>query len=244
MNFDRKWLTAIRDAAITTPEYKRILITKHVPPNLHLLSRGIGKRRAAVFIPLCNRNGEASVIFTLRSQHVGTHKGQVSFPGGHIEVEEGAIRAAMRETHEELGMSIGTLHSIGLCQTIPAVTGTLVTPVLGFVERDVGDLGHLEPHEGEVERVFTRSIRQLCDPQYRSYEQLNRSIPSLSASAAAAGGHSRAEGSGGERAAQKVTMPVYGAEEGPERIWGLTAMIMEAVLNNAILPAMPKEREN
>ena len=42
------------------------------------------KKAAAILIPLCNFQGLPSVIFTLRSSTVGTHKGQVSFPGGHV----------------------------------------------------------------------------------------------------------------------------------------------------------------
>mmetsp|Transcript_40143 Transcript_40143/g.65946 ORF Transcript_40143/g.65946 Transcript_40143/m.65946 type:complete len:174 (+) Transcript_40143:1-522(+) len=59
-------------------------------------------RHAAVLIPLCNVNGRASILFTVRTDKVSTHKGQVSFPGGHLEPGETAAAAALRETGEEL----------------------------------------------------------------------------------------------------------------------------------------------
>lgn len=36
--------------------------------------KGENKRRAAVLIPICNRNGLASVLFTVRTETVSTHK--------------------------------------------------------------------------------------------------------------------------------------------------------------------------
>lgn len=179
-------------------------------------------KQASVFIPLCNRHGVASVLFTVRSQHVGTHKGQVSFPGGHLEPGEAEIAAAHRETFEELGFTIGKLFTIGNCQTLPAKTLTPVHPVIGFIEQDVGDFEHFEPSAGEVERVFTRSIEQLLDPAYKRYEVLQR-----------------------DEKSPKVTMPVFGwpdengdknSIEYQERIWGLTAMILESVLANIVAP--------
>jgi len=35
---------------------------------------------------------------------VGTHKGQVSFPGGMLEKDETAVQGAVRETCEEIGV--------------------------------------------------------------------------------------------------------------------------------------------
>ncbi|CAN0115412.1 unnamed protein product, partial [Ectocarpus sp. 6 AP-2014] len=34
-------------------------------------------RRAAVLVPLCNRDGVASLLFTVRSSNVSSHKGEV-----------------------------------------------------------------------------------------------------------------------------------------------------------------------
>lgn len=166
-------------------------------------------RRAAVLVTLCSRHSTPSLLFTLRTSDVGTHRGQVSFPGGHIESNETAIDAAIRETYEELGSDIGNIDIVGVCQTIPAITGTLVTPVIGFLQNDVGDFEKFNPSIAEVEKIFTRSIDELMQPEYKSVETLQR------------GGRS-------------VAIPSYGS--GKERIWGLTAFILDPILTNLIRP--------
>ena len=70
-------------------------------------------RKAAVMLPLCNVNGAASCLFTKRTEEVGTHKGQVSFPGGHVDVGETSIEAAQRELVEELGSAAGRTTVLG-----------------------------------------------------------------------------------------------------------------------------------
>ena len=66
------------------------------------------KRRAAVLVPLCLLDGELGVLFTKRSAtRVGSHKGHVSFPGGHMDAGETAREAALREYEEEVGLGLG-----------------------------------------------------------------------------------------------------------------------------------------
>ena len=216
---------------IETQPFSRLPISKYIPIDLHLkkTEKLQSTRSASIFVPLCNRNGVASILYTLRSQSVGTHKGQVSFPGGMNNEGEDEATAATRETIEEIGKSVGNIQIIGLGQTVYSVTGVLVTPVIGFIERDVGDLTHFTPEEREVESIFTRSIAELVDPINKSYETY-------------------------EREGRKATMPVYGgdvngagfgtkemadliAPDGEiwsvrkERIWGLTGIVTEASVN-------------
>lgn len=206
---------------VVTPQ---VHISKIIPEDLHLpRAKTPEPRRAAVFIPLCNRHGEASVLFTVRSDYVGTHKGQVSFPGGHIDAHESAIEAAVREMYEELGDGIGPLQVLAVCQTVPAVTGTLVTPIIGFMESDVADFEHFQPHKGEVDTVFSRSIEQLTAPNYKTHELLTP-------------GSSRSRGG-------LLRMPVFGADAGRERIWGLTAFVLDAILTRCIMPAAPLQED-
>ena len=173
----------------------------------HLTS---GPKTAAVLVPFCNFQGVPSLIFTLRSTAVSTHKGQVSFPGGHINDGEGAIEAAIRETKEELGIGIGEIEIVTQLQAISAITGTMVTPVIGFLTKDFTDYSSFTPNPDEVERVFIRSIDQLIRPEYRTFETFHR------------------DGS-------STNIPVFGANEKEERIWGLTAFILGNVLDNIIV---------
>lgn len=176
--------------------------------NLHLKE---SRKKAAVLIPLCNRNGVASLIFTKRTDTVGTHKGQVSYPGGHLDTNETAVDAAVRETYEELGSDIGNIKILGVCQTIPAITGTLVTPVIGFLDKDIADFEHFNPSLDEVSVVFSRTVDHLSSDSYRSYEVLSRGGVEFKA-------------------------PCFGEKDDACRIWGLTAIITDAVLNCVLIP--------
>lgn len=207
MAFNESWIQAI-GRFCNHPVPKRVIISSYLPKEMHLLK---GKKQAAVLVPLCNRNGVASLLFTKRTDNVGTHKGQVSFPGGHLEPNETPTEAAVRETYEELGSNIGNIKILGVCQTIPAITGTLVTPVIGFLENDVKDFESFEPNDHEVSLLFSRSVELLNDPTFKSYEKLMRK---------------------GET--QSFTAPFFGPKSDDCRIWGLTAMILDAVLCNVI----------
>ncbi|KAJ1397094.1 NUDIX hydrolase domain-like protein [Ochromonadaceae sp. CCMP2298] len=223
MKFTAQWVSRMR-AAVAASKDGRLFIA----PIPKKIAQPVIKQ-AAVLIALCNRHGEASVLFTLRSNTVGTHKGQVSFPGGHMDKGESEVDAAFRETYEELGSGIGDIELIGLCQTIPAKTGTPVTPVVGFLSTDVGDFEDFCPSADEVDRVFTRSLAQLTDPGYKRYEMLS--------------GRKSDEG-------KTFRFPVFGgggedadtsSAEYEERVWGFTALVLEKTLEHLIIPTQEKE---
>lgn len=211
--FSPTWLNRIQTTCTQAPG-GRITISSHVGNDLieKNLQRANPKRTAAVLIPLCNRHGVSSLLFTQRSDDVSTHKGQVSFPGGHIDAGETPIDAAIRECYEELGDNIGNITVLGICQTIPAITGTLVTPVLAYIDKDIGDFEHFEPSPGEVKKVFTHSVEELLTPNFRTIQTY-------------------------ERNGVNFKMPVFN-EEADTRIWGLTAMILDGVLKACIQPTI------
>ena len=210
--FNKPWLDLIQARFSSFPHQRMpVFPTSHQ----HLITQqtSSSKRTASVFVSLCNRHGVASVLFTIRSNQVGTHKGQVSFPGGHIESGETAVEAAVRETLEELGSSVGELKCLGECQQIPAITGTMVTPVVGFYELDVRDFEHFSPSQEEVDKVFTVPLSTLLDPSFKKYETLSRHGVTLQ-------------------------FPYFGTKGEPECIWGLTGKVLDAVLTELIVPTM------
>lgn len=229
MKFDHRWSNAIKQT-VSKFEGGKVPIVKLPPAMARNMQDKPSARRAAVLVPLCNQNGVPSVLFTVRSTLVGTHKGQVSFPGGHIDEGETDVDAAIREAYEELGANIGPIHTLGVCQTVPAKTMTAVTPIIGFMETDVGNFEHFNPSAGEVDRVFCRSLEQLLDPAYKRYELLQR-----------------------DEKSPKVRMPVFGwpdengdqsSVEYEERIWGLTAWILDAVLREVVAPSRPPAEQS
>lgn len=101
------------------------LLEKILPPTL---------RAAAVLIPIIDHADELTVLFTQRSTNLRTHAGQVSFPGGRIENDDpGPLEAALRETHEEIGLASEFITPAGYLDPHLAMSGFWITPVIAFV---------------------------------------------------------------------------------------------------------------
>ena len=90
---------------------------------------------AAVLVPLVERATGLTVLLTQRAATLKDHAGQISFPGGRIEPEDGdAWHAALRETQEEIGLKPEFVEFAGYLPDHLVVTGFRVTPVVGFVD--------------------------------------------------------------------------------------------------------------
>jgi 8-oxo-dGTP pyrophosphatase MutT (NUDIX family) len=114
---------------------------------------------AAVLIAITDR-AEPGVILTVRREHMRTHAGQIAFPGGRIDDGEEAIRAALREAHEELLLNPTSVEIVGTLDQYRTVTGYVVTPVIGVIAPDP----RLTPHEDEVGEWFEAPLQALLNP--------------------------------------------------------------------------------
>jgi len=89
--------------------------------------------RAAVLVPLFNKEGNCHIVFTKRSDNVRYHKGEISFPGGVFEEKDGELqRTALREAFEEIGLKENDVQIIGTLDDIITVTQFIVTPFVGI----------------------------------------------------------------------------------------------------------------
>ena len=106
------------------------------------------------------------VLLTRRSERMRSHKGQISFPGGHREAHDAsAAAAATREAEEEAGIPPAAVEVIGYLDDYPTITRYLVTPVVGMVE----DLAEVKPCAREVAEIFEVPLSFLVDRA--SYER-------------------------------------------------------------------------
>jgi len=106
---------------------------------------------AAVLIPIIGGPENPLLLLTRRTETVATHKGQVSFPGGTRDPQDNTLMVtALRETHEELGLTSNQVEIVGAFHDYLAVTSVRVTPFVGFVKGRPA----LEPNPAEVAQVL------------------------------------------------------------------------------------------
>jgi len=127
-------------------------------------------RRAAVLVPVIGHASGATVLLTRRSDHLTAHAGQISFPGGKIEGTDATpLAAALRETHEEIGIPGETVDPLGYLDLYQTGTGFRIVPVVAMIEPGYT----LRVDENEVADVFEVPLAFLMRPnnhQRHSYE--------------------------------------------------------------------------
>ena len=125
---------------------------------------GAPLRPAAVLIALVERPVGVTLLLTLRSEALLKHSGQVAFPGGRVdETDHGVIEAALRETHEEIGIEPAAIEVLGELPQYRTGTGYLITPVVGLVDPAL-DVSTLKLEPAEVAEVFEVPLIFLMDP--------------------------------------------------------------------------------
>ena len=157
--------------------------------------------RAAVLVPLVERGGP-HVIFAKRTDRVGTHRGQISFPGGTIDpADRSPLDAALRESEEEVGLPRAAVEPLGaLDDTETFATQFVITPWVGVVREPVV----WRPDGEEIEEVIEVPFASLVERANFRVEHWER---------------------------DGVVRPVYFYDWGGEVIWGATARIVKHYLD-------------
>ncbi|OGP96060.1 MAG: hypothetical protein A2157_18900 [Deltaproteobacteria bacterium RBG_16_47_11] len=89
--------------------------------------------KAAVLVPLFEKEGSCHLLFTKRTHQVKHHKGEISFPGGMSDKEDGDLKkTALREASEEIGLNENDVQVLGTLDDIVTVTEFIVTPFVGI----------------------------------------------------------------------------------------------------------------
>ncbi|MGR3494519.1 CoA pyrophosphatase [Citreimonas sp.] len=125
------------------------------------LPAGRTLRPAGVLVAFVEQGDALALVLTKRSSRLKHHPGQIAFPGGkQEETDADVIAAALREAHEEVGLSPDAVEVLGPLPAHETVTGFLMTPVVGLIRGPFAPVA--EP--GEVDEVFTVPFDHVTDP--------------------------------------------------------------------------------
>lgn len=134
---------------------------------LHDLVADIELKDAAVLIGVIDDDQDGRVIFTQRTMAMRKHSGQVAFPGGKRDPEDGSAElAAIRETEEEIGLDRSFVDVIGRLPDYPTPSGFLITPVMAVIRPGFV----ITPNPAEVEAVFEVPLSFLMNPDNHQRE--------------------------------------------------------------------------
>jgi len=126
---------------------------------------------AAVLVPLIPRQEGTTLLLIRRAEGLNIHTGQLSFPGGHCEVQDvDAEATALRETREELGLDHKGIKPLGRLDDVVTRTGYLITPVVALLYPPF----ELVLDEREVAETFELPLSVVLDPA--RHERLNRDL--------------------------------------------------------------------
>jgi 8-oxo-dGTP pyrophosphatase MutT (NUDIX family) len=151
------WWTGEGRPRVTVDEV-RAAVTGHpdLPPIGHGDEEG---PNSAVLAAVWDEDGEARVLLTRRTAWLRSHSGQVAFPGGRVEPGETLVEAALRESHEEVGLDPASVEVVGRLSRMHTISsGAGIHPFVGVVR---GGRPATAANPDEVDRVFDVAVGEL-----------------------------------------------------------------------------------
>jgi 8-oxo-dGTP pyrophosphatase MutT (NUDIX family) len=118
-------------------------------------------REGAVLILLYpNWKGELCLVLIRRPEYNGVHSGQIALPGGGREADESLQTTALREAHEEIGISQKRITVLGNLSSIYIpVSNFLVYPYVAFHP----DYPSFNPDPQEVAEIIEVPLQLFLD---------------------------------------------------------------------------------
>ncbi len=163
------------------------------------LSEKNDAKKSAVLILLFHENGKLKIIFIRRSFYVGIHAGQIAFPGGRYDENDGNVKVtALREIEEEIGISRENIEILGQLTDIYVPPSNFIISIfVGYLQKHPG----YKIDEREVAEVIELNLQDFFNEKIIDEKDFH--VPSAN---------------------QSVRALYY--KIGNADIWGATAMVM------------------
>ncbi len=127
----------------------------------------------AMFYPDAREEWQLALIERVSRSAEDRHGGQISFPGGGFEEQDGTLlRTALRETYEEIGVDTSQVEVLGpLTELYIPVSNYIVYPFAGILPVTPS----FSPQWDEVASVVETPLETLLDPATRQVTELRLS---------------------------------------------------------------------
>jgi 8-oxo-dGTP pyrophosphatase MutT (NUDIX family) len=164
--------------------------------NLDLKSKN--PKVAAVMMLLYPKNNKTHLVLIIRNSYPGVHSSQIAFPGGKVETTDDSLsHTALRETHEEIGISPNQIQLIrAFTQVYIPPSNFIVHPFLGFSADELV----FNPDSNEVAGIIELELTDFLDEKNVVLREMNTSYST------------------------EIQVPTFKINE--HYVWGATAMML------------------
>lgn len=158
---------------------------------------------AGILLAVTDHPENPEIVLTRRADHLTSHGGEVSFPGGKWEPEDHSLlHTALRESEEEVKLPPARVEVLNVQPPMLSRWGIKVTPYVGIIPHDCP----LEANPDELAAVFRVPVQYFLDDRRTHTDVYFRED-------------------------HKWWAPVYHYEG--YKIWGLTSRILVDFVNTA-----------
>jgi len=172
-----------------------------------------GQRREAAVLVALTTESSPRVVLGRRAMHLALHPGEVAFPGGKREPEDGTPWVtALREALEEVGLDENLVHRLGELKPLLTRTGFEVYPCVAKVPRSLDMV--VDP--GEFDSVFLSPLEVFADRSIFRLEPMSDGV-------------------------RTRMVPHY--QVGSDNIWGVTAAVLAQLANVAYDAGLELQRD-
>lgn len=166
-------------------------------------------RRAAVLIPLLAPSTtlpDCRLLLTRRAEHLKVHPGEISFPGGAMELDDNNLLAtALRETAEETGIQAQFVQPLGMLGELDTISGYRLRAYVGWVR----DGYQLKREQAEVAELILTDFDQVMKTDNFHWQQRTTSAGTFNLPEIELNGH---------------------------RVWGVTGVILWRLIERLLKP--------
>ncbi|HRG46967.1 MAG TPA: CoA pyrophosphatase [Leptospiraceae bacterium] len=145
---------------------KKVLANTNFP---QISSNGL--KISSVVLPFYQtHSNKTGILLTKRSEHLKSHAGQISFPGGKFDESDGTLlETALREWEEETGERRETLEIIGSYNGLNTGTGFHITPYISVYNGDF----NFKVNRNEVDFMIQIELEELLHAPFYTIEWNN-----------------------------------------------------------------------